>query len=109
MRKTTTFWQTKPSFGGEPVTCRSIRHTEGVIQDHLKRMLRRQRHLGAHEFPFCIDQQEAGNGRSIVIFSEVRSEEHKTELQSLMRISYAVFCLKKTTTIHRNSKTQTMS
>src|SRR3546814_3652851 len=25
-----------------------------------------------------------------------RSEEHKSELQSLMRISYAVFCLKKT-------------
>src|SRR3546814_9197517 len=32
-----------------------------------------------------------------------RSEEHTSELQSLMRISYAVFCLKKTqnTTIHR--------
>src|SRR3546814_8984244 len=31
----------------------------------------------------------------------VRSEEHTSELQSLMRISYAVFCLKKkkTTTI----------
>src|SRR3546814_5182484 len=27
----------------------------------------------------------------------VRSEEHTSELQSLMRISYAVFCLKKTT------------
>src|SRR3546814_6293537 len=26
---------------------------------------------------------------------EVRSEEHTSELQSLMRISYAVFCLKK--------------
>src|SRR3546814_4664233 len=26
---------------------------------------------------------------------EIRSEEHKSELQSLMRISYAVFCLKK--------------
>src|SRR3546814_8291295 len=26
-----------------------------------------------------------------------RSEEHTAELQSLMRISYAVFCLKKTT------------
>src|SRR3546814_5144940 len=26
---------------------------------------------------------------------EARSEEHKSELQSLMRISYAVFCLKK--------------
>src|SRR3546814_10009280 len=34
-----------------------------------------------------------------------RSEEHTSELQSLMRISYAVFCLKiqnHTTTIHRN-------
>src|SRR3546814_1395274 len=27
--------------------------------------------------------------------STVRSEEHTSELQSLMRISYAVFCLKK--------------
>src|SRR3546814_1816337 len=30
----------------------------------------------------------------------VRSEEHTSELQSLMRISYAVFCLKKKTTEH---------
>src|SRR3546814_7084679 len=30
----------------------------------------------------------------IVLFGEVRSEEHTSELQSLMRISYAVFCLK---------------
>src|SRR3546814_9813164 len=29
-----------------------------------------------------------------------RSEEHTSELQSLMRISYAVFCLKKQTTIN---------
>src|SRR3546814_7998829 len=29
-----------------------------------------------------------------------RSEEHTSELQSLMRISYAVFCLKKKTQIH---------
>src|SRR3546814_1821704 len=34
-----------------------------------------------------------------------RSEEHTSELQSLMRISYAVFCLKKTTT--KTSKQQT--
>src|SRR3546814_3831490 len=34
-----------------------------------------------------------------------RSEEHTSELQSLMRISYAVFCLKKKTTQckHHNS------
>src|SRR3546814_7917937 len=30
-----------------------------------------------------------------------RSEEHTSELQSLMRISYAVFCLKKQTIIQR--------
>src|SRR3546814_2121065 len=30
----------------------------------------------------------------------VRSEEHTSELQSLMRISYAVFCLKKKTKKH---------
>src|SRR3546814_8836532 len=30
----------------------------------------------------------------------VRSEEHTSELQSLMRISYAVFCLKNTNNIH---------
>src|SRR3546814_4475916 len=30
-----------------------------------------------------------------------RSEEHTSELQSLMRISYDVFCLKKKTIIHR--------
>src|SRR3546814_8050252 len=31
------------------------------------------------------------------ILSAARSEEHTSELQSLMRISYAVFCLKKKT------------
>src|SRR3546814_7227249 len=31
-----------------------------------------------------------------------RSEEHTSELQSLMRISYAVFCLKKKTYIKQN-------
>src|SRR3546814_7422528 len=31
----------------------------------------------------------------VLVFSVLRSEEHTSELQSLMRISYAVFCLKK--------------
>src|SRR3546814_5202487 len=30
-----------------------------------------------------------------LVFADGRSEEHTSELQSLMRISYAVFCLKK--------------
>src|SRR3546814_4232500 len=33
-----------------------------------------------------------------------RSEEHTSELQSLMRISYAVFCLKKKNIYHANSR-----
>src|SRR3546814_4419887 len=33
----------------------------------------------------------------ISLFQAGRSEEHTSELQSLMRISYAVFCLKKNT------------
>src|SRR3546814_6737175 len=33
---------------------------------------------------------------------ELRSEEHTSELQSLMRISYAVFCLKKKTQLQKN-------
>src|SRR3546814_7336621 len=34
-----------------------------------------------------------------------KSEEHTSELQSLMRISYAVFCLKKKKNINLNIKT----
>src|SRR3546814_11056524 len=37
----------------------------------------------------------APRGLSFSLLSVYRSEEHTSELQSLMRISYAVFCLKK--------------
>src|SRR3546814_1659174 len=38
-------------------------------------------------------------------YGYTRSEEHTSELQSLMRISYAVFCLKKNTSkTYNNSK-----
>src|SRR3546814_6655511 len=38
-----------------------------------------------------------------------RSEEHTSELRSLMRISYAVFCLKKKKNITNNTTTTTTS
>src|SRR3546814_981078 len=38
----------------------------------------------------------------------LRSEEHTSELQSLMRISYAVFCLKKKKNQHRTKRIETM-
>src|SRR3546814_5055864 len=51
----------------------------------------------AHDLPAvggggadCLHRREAEQ-------VDERSEEHTSELQSLMRISYAVFCLKKTT------------
>src|SRR3546814_5585638 len=37
-------------------------------------------------------------------FAGDRSEEHTSELQSLMRISYAVFCLKKKKNTHSNNR-----
>src|SRR3546814_7885414 len=40
------------------------------------------------------------------IYFKMRSEEHTSELQSLMRISYAVFCLKKKKT--KTKKTSTL-
>src|SRR3546814_9703606 len=43
----------------------------------------------------CIDAVPGGAGRSKELAPNGRSEEHTSELQSLMRISYAVFCLKK--------------
>src|SRR3546814_8898744 len=36
-----------------------------------------------------------GEARATELRAHARSEEHTSELQSLMRISYAVFCLKK--------------
>src|SRR3546814_3141864 len=48
------------------------------------------------------DAHDVGAGLLIKLLRALpidRSEEHTSELQSLMRISYAVFCLKKKNTI----------
>src|SRR3546814_6493129 len=71
--------------------------------------LRKQRGLAAMIAQECADQsvpssivEDATNNRKVarqqifeVVVEQLRSEEHTSELQSLMRISYAVFCLKK--------------
>src|SRR3546814_8057966 len=44
-----------------------------------------------HGSLLIVDDIQAGCGRT----GSFRSEEHTSELQSLLRISYAVFCLKK--------------
>src|SRR3546814_9162160 len=45
----------------------------------------------------ALRRRDPGNAGAFVREQEFRSEEHTSELQSLMRISYAVFCLKKKT------------
>src|SRR3546814_3881521 len=52
-----------------------------------------KRHVDQHQ----IDLAAAQKG------DRLRSEEHTSELQSLMRNSYAVFCLKKKTTLHKSN------
>src|SRR3546814_10449754 len=42
--------------------------------------------------------------RADCVITTVRSEEHTSELQSLMRLSYAVLCLKKQTYLQLNHK-----
>src|SRR3546814_5546869 len=44
-----------------------------------------------------IEQMKMTKTAEMLLSLMVRSEEHTSELQSLMRISYAVFCLKKKT------------
>src|SRR3546814_1768218 len=52
---------------------------------------------GLPKTPFARRSKAASSSdcRCATAASAIRSEEHTSELQSLMRISYAVFCLKK--------------
>src|SRR3546814_6923597 len=43
-------------------------------------------------------------GKAFLLQGGDRSEEHTSELQSLMRISYAVFCLKKKNTENQHNR-----
>src|SRR3546814_3840503 len=67
-------------------------------RDHLEhRLLQHVR----RRIAVAADAQGQGEHRALeaaVDLFEGRSEEHTSELQSLMRISYAVFCLKKKNT-----------
>src|SRR3546814_1176163 len=59
------------------------------VIDHIDAGARRWLAASPLMFAGC----DAGDGMAITLGG--RSEEHTSELQSLMRISYAVFCLKK--------------
>src|SRR3546814_9765947 len=53
-------------------------------------------HLRGHYSVYAQSRIANGNSQRVGdLFRNYKSEEHTSELQSLMRISYAVFCLKK--------------
>src|SRR3546814_5258693 len=78
-----------------------------LLQDRARGM----RHLGMAVVVEHVAQHQRGaveprnppQGGEVRLHRVVRSEEHTSELQSLMRISYAVFCLKKKTIINKKT------
>src|SRR3546814_10423093 len=50
---------------------------------------------GADKGALLYSTRKISDAATGTLLASVRSEEHTSELQSLMRISYAVFCLKK--------------
>src|SRR3546814_8948868 len=87
----TTLFRSQRQFGGFPIEGFSLRwYTELFNDDTIRRAAHTSLILGA---------------QTAIISSILRSEEHTSELQSLMRISYAVFCLKKKNT-HKTCKTK---
>src|SRR3546814_8748681 len=75
---------------GEPFVTRAIGHALGAALGHVDLVARGPAQcLDEAVEPRCLARRYAGCLRAL------RSEEHTSELQSLMRISYAVFCLKK--------------
>src|SRR3546814_3478100 len=67
---------------GARAACGLHAHAVSVGRDHL-------------DISGAADQQDMAANQKQIIGIAARSEEHTSELQSLMRISYAVFCLKK--------------
>src|SRR3546814_9238077 len=81
------------SRGSSRLCAADIRSAHGPRSIHLRDGLRRHPGSSRHA------HRRVGRAK--------RSEEHTSELQSLMRISYAVFCLKKKKNISTNQRTIT--
>src|SRR3546814_4397702 len=64
-------------------------------RDHIETDRTRQ-HMAVREPPLDAMRRHP----AVIAAGRLRSEEHTSELQSLMRSSYAVFCLKKKTNTH---------
>src|SRR3546814_7858977 len=88
--KTSSYW----NFSGNPlvlhlsIPCRHFRNLTGIDGPELQALL-----IEAARFPIY----------DKLLGKLTRSEEHTSDLQSLMRISYAAFCLKKKNYTYTNT------
>src|SRR3546814_8250309 len=75
----------------------AVDHRLGAVEHGLVAAAHHRQHavLGAR-----LPAGHRGIDEADALFLTDRSEEHTSELQSLMRISYAVFCLKKKTKLY---------
>src|SRR3546814_9573835 len=73
-----------------------------MVEQHLDSNIQREEEFCFGDKLLVSPVLNPGQHRKKVYLPKGRSEEHTSELQSLMRISYAVFCLKKKKQISNN-------
>src|SRR3546814_19490080 len=78
----------------KPAACQPIKAGAGLQTGRIGKTERSLMLMPMGDIPE-FHANRLGGERLAVIHSEDRSEEHTSEIQSLMRISYAVFCLHK--------------
>src|SRR3546814_3170140 len=94
----TTLFRSETIFVGNPIGDVGKRGRAFIGRDHQIRIIVVETHDISRRHDVIADAvvgdiEQTAQERPIALDS--RSEEHTSELQSLMRISYAVFCLKK--------------
>src|SRR3546814_7493080 len=95
--------------GVEPVQRRLrhlVAHPEALGDRHL-RVIQPRGDVDARARTVAFERQPAAHVGAVAGAVDARSEEHTSELQSLMRISYAVFCLKTQNKNNKNTENET--
>src|SRR3546814_8257055 len=92
------FWSCSRKRTAAVILCRSASRTCAMIRTLSFMTSGRDIRFGG----FLLFVAAALGGAGVVPSSAQRSEEHTSELQSLMRISYDVFCLEKKNETNRN-------
>src|SRR3546814_4487912 len=86
-----------------PVTGREDEYNRWYSERHLADVMAVPGFVSARRYRIADPKAEGAPEQSyMALYNMRRSEEHTSELQSLMRISYAVFCLQKKKSIYPN-------